>query len=168
MTESTGRRLLLKRMLLGAVLLGAGAGLWTIASGNQARAYEMQVYRDPNCGCCHVWTEQMAQSGHFRTTLINDVAMNAVKTRLGIPMELASCHTATVQGFAIEGHVPAEAILRLVESGPSDILGLAVPGMPRGSPGMEQPDGTRDAFDVIAIHRDGSRSVFAHYPSAIP
>lgn len=160
-----GRRSLLRRMLLAAVVFGAGAGLGTVAANSQERTYAMQVYRDPNCGCCHVWTELMAQSGRFRTTLNNDANMSAVKRRLGVPMELASCHTAIVQGYVIEGHVPADAILRLVVSGARDIRGLAVPGMPRGSPGMEQPDGTRDAFDVIAIHYDGSRSIFARYPA---
>lgn len=165
MTESTGRRLLLKRMLLGAVLLSAGAGFWTMAVGGQPRAHAMQVFRDLNCGCCHVWTELMAQSGLFQTELRDETNMTAVKQRLGVPADLSSCHTATIQGYVIEGHVPVDAIVRLLEGGDRDIRGLAVPGMPRGSPGMEQPDGARDAFDVIAIHRDGSRSVFARYPA---
>jgi hypothetical protein len=91
--------------------------------------------------------------------------MAGLKRRLGVPADLAACHTATIEGYVIEGHAPAADILRLVEERPSGVLGLAVAGMPIGSPGMEQPSMGRDAFDVIAFHADGGRTVFTNYPA---
>lgn len=158
------RRWLLQRMFLGLALVGIGAGSWAMAANGQARTNAMQVYRDPSCSCCHVWNEIVGRAGPIRSTLQNDLNMPLVKRRLGVPADLASCHTATVDGFVIEGHVPVTDIIRLLTERPSGIRGLAVPGMPRGSPGMEQPNGARDAFDVIALHADGSRTVFNHYP----
>jgi len=90
--------------------------------------------------------------------------MGALKRRLGVPDDLASCHTAEVEGFVIEGHVPLREIVRLIEERPADVRGLAVAGMPAGSPGMEMPDGRRDAFDVVAF--GAVRSVFASYPAS--
>lgn len=89
--------------------------------------------------------------------------MPAVKQRLRVPADLASCHTAEIAGFVIEGHVPAEDVQRLLRERPTGVIGLATPGMPLGSPGMEQGGVTRDAFDVFAFRADGSREVFAHY-----
>lgn len=108
----------------------------------------------------------MQRSGRFATTLTNDPDMQSVKRRLGVPADLASCHTAEVEGYTIEGHVPAADILRLLTERPVHIRGLAVPGMPIGSPGMEAPGVGNDAYQVIAFHRDGGRSVFATYPAA--
>lgn len=88
--------------------------------------------------------------------------MPSLKRRLGVPDDLASCHTAEVEGYVVEGHVPAEDIVRLIEQRPAGVRGLAVPGMPIGSPGMEQ-GGRRDAFEVIAFRANGSREVFARY-----
>src|SRR3546814_4579786 len=84
--------------------------------------------------------------------------MAAVKTRYGVPDQLASCHTAVIGGYAIEGHVPMQHVARLLRDKPRDIRGIAVPGMPRGSPGMEMPDGSADAFEVTAFGSDGTRS----------
>lgn len=92
----------------------------------------------------------------------DETNMPALKRRLGVSDDLASCHTAEVEGYVIEGHVPAEDIVRLIEQRPAGVKGLAVPGMPIGSPGMEQV-GRRDAFDVIAFRANGSRDVFSHY-----
>ncbi len=89
--------------------------------------------------------------------------MAAVKRRLRVPADLASCHTAEIAGFVIEGHVPAEDVRRLLRERPRGIIGLATPGMPLGSPGMEQGGATRDAFDVFAFRADGSREIFSHY-----
>ncbi|MEQ1618480.1 MAG: DUF411 domain-containing protein [Terricaulis sp.] len=106
----------------------------------------------------------MQRSGRFTTTVRNTPDMAAVKRRLGVPDDLASCHTGEVEGYVIEGHVPAADILRLLADRPRTISGLAVPGMPAGSPGMEA-GGRRDAFDVIAFSRSGARSVFVRYPA---
>lgn len=105
----------------------------------------------------------MQRSGRFAVSVRNSNDMSAVKRRLGVPADLASCHTAEIAGFAIEGHVPLADLLRLLETRPQGVLGLAVAGMPVGSPGMEAPDGRRDAYEVTAFHRNGARSVFASY-----
>jgi len=134
---------------------GSGAAQPKTAATNRA----MTVYRDPSCGCCKSWAEQARQAG-FQVTLRDDPDMAAVKQRLGVPTELASCHTAVVNGVVIEGHVPFKHIDRLLGERPSDIKGIAVPGMPRGSPGMEMPDGSTDPFEVIAFDGAGNRTVF--------
>jgi hypothetical protein len=105
----------------------------------------IKVSKDPNCGCCTGWVEHLRRNG-FTATVVETVDMQAVKTRLGVPAELASCHTAEIAGYIVEGHAPAQAIMRLIAEKP-DALGLAVPGMPIGSPGME--GGTPEIYDVI-------------------
>jgi hypothetical protein len=148
-----------------ALVLGAGAALLTpFAMAQQARP-AMHVRRDAGCGCCLAWVEIMRRSGRFTITVTNEADMSAVKQSLGVPLDLASCHTATVAGFAIEGHVPVDDIVRLIETRPSGVRGIAVPGMPIGSPGMEQSGIGRDAFEVIAFSGDGARRVFARYPA---
>jgi hypothetical protein len=107
----------------------------------------------------------MGRSGRFTLTVTNEADMSALKQSLGIPRDLASCHTATVAGFVIEGHVPLDDIVRLMETRPAGVRGIAVPGMPIGSPGMEQSGMGRDAFEVIAFSGDGARRVFARYPA---
>lgn len=151
-----------RRLLSTTVLLLASAVAPGCVQG--AQAIELQVRRDAGCGCCEVWTQQMAATGRFRTTLVNDADMGALKRRLGVPDDLASCHTAETEGFVIEGHVPAREIIRLLNERPAGVRGLAVAGMPAGSPGMEMPDGRRDAFDVVAFGDE--RSVFASYPAS--
>lgn len=142
---------------------GAGAAFLTpFALAQQAR-YAMHVRRDAGCGCCLSWVEIMRRS--FAVTVTNEPDMNAVKQSLGVPFDLGSCHTATVAGFAIEGHVPLDDIVRLIETRPRDVRGIAVPGMPIGSPGMEQAGMGREAYVVIAFAGDGARRVFARYPA---
>ena len=111
----------------------------------------IKVSKDPNCGCCTSWVEYLRRNG-FTGTVVETANMQAVKTRLGVPADLASCHTAEIAGYIIEGHVPAQAITRLMAEKP-DALGLAVPGVPIGSRGME--GGTPDLYDVILF---GKRS----------
>jgi hypothetical protein len=150
------------------VLVGmAGAVLTPAAACAQSQGgYEMRVWRDASCGCCHTWTALMQRSGRFTPTLVDDADMAATKWRLGVPQDLASCHTALVDGYVIEGHVPSVDILHLLAERPNGVLGLAVPGMPIGSPGMEAPGGRRDAYEVIWFRRDGGRGVFARYAAA--
>jgi hypothetical protein len=102
----------------------------------------------------------VAKQRGFAVQVVDHPDMADLKRSKGVPDQLASCHTAMVSGYAIEGHVPFEAVERLLASRPADIIGIAVPGMPRGSPGMEMPDGTRDPFEVIAFTRNGSAKVF--------
>ncbi len=107
-----------------------------VATGARAEAaVRVIVFRDPGCGCCHKWVEHLEANG-FAVTVHDTPDMTAVKARLGVPPEVASCHTAEVGGYVIEGHVPAVAIRRLLAEKPQG-RGLAVPGMPVGSPGME-------------------------------
>lgn len=149
-------------LLLGSA--GVGASVLFGVSGHaqqQAPLYDLRVSRDAGCGCCHAWAEAMRRSGRFCTSLTDEPDMPALKRRLGVPDDLVSCHTGVVEGYAIEGHVPVEDVLRLLRERPANVRGLAVPGMPRGSPGMETPDGTRDRFVVFAFERNGARRAFA-------
>ena len=119
------------------------------------------MYRDAGCGCCLKWADH-AEKGMDRTITVKDEAnMRARKTALGVPPMLASCHTAVIDGYVIEGHVPAADIKRLLETRPAGVKGLAVAGMPIGSPGMEYQNQTQ-AYQVIAFGADG-QSVFTNY-----
>lgn len=115
---------------------------------------EMTIYRDPGCGCCLVWAAHARRAG-FRTRVIDAPDMMAVKRRLGVPAALASCHTAVVSGLVVEGHVPLDRVERLLRNRPAGVRGVAVPGMPIGSPGMESPDGRRQAFQVFTFDTSG-------------
>ncbi len=117
------------------------------------------VYKSPTCGCCSKWVEHLEQAG-YRVDAVDRVDMMAVKDSLGVPSNLASCHTAVVDGYVVEGHVPAEQIARLLDERP-EAVGIAVPGMPAGSPGMEMGD-RRDPYDVIAFDEAGDGAVYAH------
>ncbi|ALA18088.1 MULTISPECIES: DUF411 domain-containing protein [Chelatococcus] len=118
------------------------------------------VSRDPACGCCEAWVEHMRAAG-FRVTVVETTAINRVKARLGVPQDLASCHTAEVAGYVLEGHVPADAVVRLLAERPVG-TGLAVPGMPVGSPGMEVEGVAPDTYEVLLFGPAGQRA-FARY-----
>ena len=124
-----------------------------------ARVTSMTVYRDPSCGCCEAWAAIARQAG-YQVSVVDRPDMPTIKVRLGVPESFASCHTTIVGGYAVEGHVPLADVTRLVEEKPKDIRGIAVAGMPRGSPGMEMPDGSTDAFQVMAFDAAGNISVF--------
>ena len=117
------------------------------------------VYKDPSCGCCKNWIEHLLKHG-FRVDAKDTPDLSSVKQAMGVPDRLHSCHTAVVAGYLIEGHVPAEDIDRLLTQKPK-IRGLAVPGMPMGSPGMEGP--TRQAFAELAFDASGKTQVFARH-----
>lgn len=127
-----------------------------------AAPMSVQVWKDPQCGCCKDWVAHLEKNGFAATVF--DQGNNAARTRLGMPQKYASCHTALIQGYVIEGHVPAADIQRLLKEKPR-ALGLAVPGMPVGSPGMDGSvyGGRRDAYQVLLIQRDGSSTVFQSY-----
>lgn len=128
-----------------------------IAIASPAR---MTVYRSPTCGCCSAWVEHVRTAGYDVTTIeIDQEELRREKLERGVPEALASCHTASIDGYTIEGHVPIEDIERLLSERPEG-LGLAVPGMPAGSPGMEM--GSRlDAYDVMLFEADGEARVFS-------
>jgi hypothetical protein len=118
------------------------------------------VSKDPNCGCCTGWVEHLKASG-FPVEVIGTAQINRVKARLGVPKALASCHTGEVAGYVIEGHVPADAIRRLLAERPV-AAGLAVPGMPIGSPGMEVEGAELESYEVVLFGPAGERT-FARY-----
>jgi hypothetical protein len=117
------------------------------------------VYKSPTCGCCSAWVDHLRGSG-FRVETVDVRDTGAVKRQYGIPDSLASCHTGVVDGYVVEGHVPATDVKRLIEERP-EAGGLAVPGMPVGSPGMEQGD-TTEPYEVLLMH-DGEATAFARH-----
>jgi hypothetical protein len=136
------------------VLLAGAASL--LPSGLLFAATEplVTVHRDPNCGCCSSWVQHLQKAG-FPTKVLDTADLEAVKTRLGVPDDLAACHTAEASGYIIEGHVPAVALKRLLAEKP-DATGLAVPGMPIGSPGME--GAAPEPYDVVLFGPNARRT----------
>jgi len=123
----------------------------------------IEVWRSPTCGCCGKWVKHLEANG-FDVTVNNAApsTLEQIKRQAGIAQKLASCHTAKIDGYVIEGHVPASDIERLVAEHP-DAIGLTVPGMPAGSPGMEQPGGKSEPYDVLLVKKDGTVEVFARH-----
>jgi hypothetical protein len=122
----------------------------------------MTVYQTPTCGCCGAWVEHVRENG-FDVTVVMQNDLSPVRRSLGIPPEVTSCHMGVVQGFAVEGHVPAEAIHRLLLERPA-VLGVAVPGMPIGSPGMEVPGMGVEPYDIITFDHSGPVAVLESRP----
>ena len=139
------------------------APLALIACAQAAAASTIEVMKNPNCGCCSVWVERMREAG-FIVNVQEIADTSEVASAAGIPANLRSCHTAKVEGYAIEGHVPAEDIRTLIALKP-DAVGLAVPGMPLGSPGMEVP-GRTETYQVVLVAKDGNHRVFATHEGA--
>lgn len=139
----------------GAVLLMAGLLVW-LPKENFADGPEVTVYKSATCGCCGKWIEHMQDAG-FKVTAHNRQDMNQIKEEHGVAYELRSCHTAVVDGYVLEGHVPAGDIRRLLKERPA-VDGLAVPGMPSGSPGMEGK--YEDPYEVIAFTKGKKDAVF--------
>ena len=127
------------------------------ACATPTKRQEMLVYKSPTCGCCKLWVDHVAEAG-FQVEVRDVMNLNPLKQELGIPRDLHSCHTALVDGYLVEGHVPADVVLKLLEEKP-EAVGIAVPGMPMGSPGMEGP--RSEPYDVVLFQRDGSRQVYA-------
>ncbi|KJH83670.1 MULTISPECIES: DUF411 domain-containing protein [Pseudomonadaceae] len=126
-----------------------------------AEPIAIDVHRDASCGCCRAWIQHLEDNG-FQVNDHVEADMIAVKTRLGVPQRLGSCHTGVIDGKFVEGHVPARDILKLRAQ--PELIGAAVPGMPMGSPGMEMGD-RKDAFKVIGLSNQGKESVLADYPA---
>ncbi len=133
------------------------------ASAAHAGSMSFDVAKTSSCGCCRAWVEHIRAAGHeVKTSDMDMASLTQLKLKMGIKPQYASCHTATVAGYVIEGHVPVADIERLLKERPKAI-GLAAPGMPAGSPGMEM--GTyREAYDVILVKLDGTSEVWTHYP----
>ena len=136
--------------------------LLAVGCAQPASAQEIVVFKTPWCGCCKAWVTHMTQAG-FGTVVKEVQDLAPVRERYGIPFELSSCHTGVVGGYVIEGHVPPEDVVRLLAARPK-ALGLTVPGMPIGSPGMEQPLGVTEPFDtLLLLDRSGRTQVFARH-----
>jgi len=159
MTRQTLAR---RDLLLGAVTLVVTTALPAAARG---AGPAMHVLKDPDCGCCSAWIEILEREGFTVTTERSlGAALARYKLENGIPQAVVSCHTGRIEGYMIEGHVPAADIRRLLAERP-EAVGLAVPGMPYGSPGMG-PEDEREAYDVLLIRRDGTTEIFTRYRAA--
>ncbi len=121
----------------------------------------MVVHKSASCGCCTLWVDHMREAG-FEVEVRDIDNLHPIKERLGVPLGKGSCHTAEVDGYFVEGHVPAEDIKRLLSQKP-DAKGLVLPGMPAGSPGMEMPDGRTQAYTVELVGHDGTTTAFAQH-----
>ncbi len=144
-----------------ATTVVAGSGILAILNvQSPAYAEEVNVYKDPNCGCCMAWVEHLRNSG-FKVSVRDMTNLGRIKAEFGVPDQLQSCHTATVDGYIVEGHVPAVDIVRLLAERPK-ARGIAVPGMPIGSPGMEQ-EREQEAYDVLMFQDDGTSAIFARH-----
>lgn len=145
------------RQILTAIMFLAGVSTHLFSAG--AFAAEFTVYKSPSCGCCAKWVDHLRGSGHAVTTK-NVENLDAIKKMARVPEPLQSCHTAMVDGYVIEGHVPVKDIERLLSERP-EVIGLSVPGMPVGAPGME--GGEPDSYNVILFKADGTTDVHARY-----
>jgi len=149
---------LMKKALITAAI-AAVISIGGIAAA-QRPAPVVEVFKSPTCGCCALWVKHMEANG-FRTRVTDVPDMTPVKTKLGVPARAASCHTAVVDGYVLEGHVPAAQVQRLLKERPQ-VAGVAVPGMPIGSPGMEAGS-TVQPYDVLSFDKQGQTRVFASY-----
>jgi hypothetical protein len=159
MTQDTFSR---RTLLTGGAAMLAASPLMALTQGAEPTIH---VMKDPNCGCCTAWIKILENEGF---TVMTEQSAGTLLMRYkmdnGIPQEMVSCHTARIASYFIEGHVPVTDIRRLLEESP-DAVGLAVPGMPYGSPGMG-PEEEREAYEVFLIRRDGSTEVFSRYTAA--
>jgi len=150
----------MKSRIMAAALVAACVGVSgpTLA---QRQGPTVQVYKSPTCGCCANWVKHLQQHG-FTTQVTDTEDIGAIKQRHGVPPKAQSCHTAIVGGYVLEGHVPAADVQRLLKEKPA-VLGLAVPGMPIGSPGMEVPNVSPQKYDVLTFDKQGQLKVFASH-----
>ena len=158
-----------RSFVLGACAASIAPAIPAVAEARPA----LHVLKDPNCGCCSAWVE-ILQSAGFDVTVEESMGVTVeesmgtllarYKLDNGIPLEMSSCHTGRIAGYMIEGHVPPADIRRLLDARP-DAVGLAVPGMPYGSPGMG-PESEREPYEVFLIQRDGSTEIYAKYSAA--
>ncbi len=155
------RREISRRAFSAAVGLCAVAP-WAAQAQQGKPMHFAEVWKDPDCGCCKEWVTHL--EAHSFKVKVNDTGNDTMRSKLGVADRWGSCHTALVGGYAIEGHVPAREILRLLKEKPQAV-GLSVPGMPVGSPGMDSPlyGGRKDAFNVMLLAKDGSARIYQTY-----
>ena len=145
------------------IIVGIAAMLSWLRTGHARGLPKISVSKDPNCGCCGEWVAHLRAAG-FEVEVSDTTELSRVKARLGVPSELSACHTAQVAGYVIEGHVPAPVIRRLLVENPQ-ASGLAVPGMPTGSPGMEVEGSPPDEYAVV-LFGPGLRRTYARFRGA--
>ena len=148
-----------KIIIIGFLALLIGA--FFLFKESKAVDGNLLVYKNETCGCCTLWGEHMKRNG-FQVQTVNVENLAIIKSEKRVAAGLESCHTAIIEGYVIEGHVPAKEVKRLLNEKP-DAIGLAVAGMPIGSPGMEMENHPGDFYDVILFKRDGSHEVYASY-----
>lgn len=149
-----------RRLFLGT--LGA-AGIVALAAPAAAAPGGFVMWRDPGCGCCVEWAKRVEAAFGRKLPVVQVADMHQIKRAQGVPGDLHSCHTALIGGYVVEGHVPPADIKRLIASKSRIVRGLAVPGMPAGSPGMDVGHSQKQPYQVLAFARDGKRSIFARY-----
>lgn len=155
------------KILIIGLLVTVGVAAFLFWPGNSPQNIlsdktEVVMYKNEGCQCCTKWGDHM-EEGEFTVEEVPTPVLMQVKQQNGISRELASCHTAMIGDYVVEGHVPREDVERLLREQPEDVIGLAVPGMPTGSPGMEMPGRPADNYDVILMKKDGSTSVYASH-----
>jgi len=155
--KKSGKNEVSSRLTVWLATLGVLMGGVALMVSQGAGAADIVVYKSPTCGCCTKWVEHLEGAG-FSVDVENHRDLSPIKAEHGVPRRMQSCHTAKVGDYTVEGHVPADVIQRMLDEKP-DIKGLAVPGMPMGSPGMEGP--RKDDYDVLAIGNDGRTTVYA-------
>lgn len=154
-----------------AIVIGAGATTLALQADESAQpagalaqseetGQAITIYKSPNCGCCQSWAEHLAANG-FDTRIVETDNLNEIKQHHGVPRDMASCHTALIGDLVIEGHVPGNDILAYLEDPNFNTIGLSVPGMPHGTPGMET--GRKDDYQVIAFNANGQQQVFREH-----
>lgn len=149
----------MKMMSVAVVAAGVGLGAWVMSGQQPAEAADMVVYKSPTCGCCAAWIEHVKANG-ISVDVREAYDLDPIKAKMGVPGDMQSCHTAMIDGYVVEGHVPANDIKRLLKERPQAV-GISVPGMPVGSPGMEQ-GGAKDPYDVVLFGPQGYK-LFSSY-----
>ena len=153
------RRAFLARTAAVGASLAGGKSVWAAVAAGDPKT--MTIYMSPTCGCCAKWVDHVKAAG-FTAVVHEDEDMETVKNSLGVPKDVRSCHTAQIDKYLIEGHVPAEDIKSLLARKPAGV-GLAAPGMPASSPGMAVPGEPHEPFEVLLFRRDGSSEVYAKH-----
>ncbi len=164
-TNFVRAHLLLRKRFFRAILGMLACLIAPLAGAQSIDDITLNVYKEPTCGCCVGWIEHMDERG-YSSTIHHPNDLASVKEELGLKPEWTSCHTAvTAEGFIFEGHIPEKFIAQFLAAPPDGAMGLAVPGMPIGGPGMEMGD-RFTPYDILLINKDGTHSVFAHIESA--
>ena len=157
MTDTIDRRLFMASLGATALASSVPASAWVFTPT------QFLMWHRPGCNCCLEWAKKMGVALGRKLPVVEAPDLDKIKQARGVPKDLWSCHTALISGYVIEGHVPPADIQRLAKSGSRTIRGLAVPGMPQGSPGMDSHHHGKDPYEVIAFHAGGRRSVFASH-----